>query len=250
MLSLITINFNNATGLERTIASVQEQNKGFKFEHIIVDGASTDHSSIIIEQYTHALNNVISISEKDTGIYNAMNKGVRLASGSHIAFLNSGDVLANNNVLNNIGTAISGANGADFVYGDIRFVNVIGKVVRAWRAGSFRNSKLYYGWIPPHPMTTVRKNIIDEVGHFDEDFKISADYDIMLRILTRPQILVRYLAETVVYMEPGGVSNGSLKGIIKSNYEVCKSWYKCKGIVFPYWIIFTKPLSKIVQLRK
>lgn len=250
MLSLITINYNNESGLKKTIESVIAQNIKHHFEHIIIDGASVDKSNAIIEEYKCGATNVIAQSEPDDGIYDAMNKGLYIASGSHVAFLNSGDVLVHNMVIKNISSAIRQENTPDFLYGDISIVDSLGKVIREWRAGTYKHYKLFYGWMPPHPMTTIRKNILAACGNFDEKFNIAADYDLMLKVLLKRQAKVQYLSETIVYMETGGVSNGSLRGIILSNTEALRSWYKNKGIIFPFWIIFTKPLSKIFQIKK
>ena len=250
LLSLITINFNNATGLQRTINSVQLQETDFSFEHIIIDGASVDNSLDVAEQYTGSYPNVVLISEKDSGIYNAMNKGLSVASGSHVAFLNSGDTLEHSKVLSNICFEISSNASIDFLYGDISFEDNAGQITRKWSAGHYVKSKLYFGWMPPHPMTTIRRALLDENDNFNENLLIAADYDLMLRVLLKRDIVVKYLSDTVVRMELGGVSNGSLRGILRSNLEVLKSWLNNKGYVIPYWIFFTKPLSKITQLQR
>lgn len=250
MLSIITINYNNDEGLHRTIKSVQKQIIGFDFEHIIIDGKSTDYSMVVAEKYSSVEKNVILISERDHGIYDAMNKGLKIASGSHVAFLNAGDVLAYNGVLNNICSALKYDSSLDFVYGDLCFVDSKSKVTREWISGEYCKSKLYYGWMPPHPMTTIRKTILNDCGDFDEKFQISADYDLMLRILLRPGLVIKYLSDTFVHMELGGISTGSFKGIIRSNVEVLKSWFKYRRYALPFWIFFTKPLSKLIQKRR
>lgn len=167
-----------------------------------------------------------------------------------MAFLNSGDVLNHSEVLKKITNAILYDKPADFIYSDLCFVDDDGNISREWRAGKFWKPKLYYGWMPPHPMTTIRRSVLNEVGAFDQRLQIAADYNLMLKILMRPNISVRYLAETLVCMERGGVSNGSVGGILKSNYEVLKSWFEIKGVIAPYWIFFTKPFSKIFQLKR
>ena len=226
------------------------QETDFSFEHILVDGASTDQSQSIAKKYKSIMNNVVLFSEKDTGIYNAMNKGLAIASGSHIAFLNSGDTLEHSKVLNNISSEIIHDESIDLLYGDVCFANNRGQITRKWSAGNFSRPKLYFGWMPPHPMTTIRKVILDCNNRFDENLLIAADYDLMLKVLLRPDIVVKYLSDTVVCMELGGISNGSIRGIVKSNVEVLKSWIKNKGYVAPYWIFLTKPLGKIIQLRR
>jgi glycosyltransferase involved in cell wall biosynthesis len=249
VLSLVTINYNDEAGLKRTINSVCKQQIDFEFEHIIIDGASTDRSTDVIAKYANSTVNVIAVSEKDGGIYEAMNKGLRMASGSHVAFLNSGDVLNHSEVLKNITNAILYDKCADFIYSDLCFTDDHGNVSREWCAGTFWKPKLYYGWMPPHPMTTIRRSVLNEAGAFDQRLQIAADYNLMLKILMRPDISVRYLAETSVCMERGGISNGSVGGILKANYEVLKSWFEIKGIIAPYWIVFTKPFSKTLQLK-
>lgn len=249
MLSLITINYNNDAGLKRTLESVRKQVTDCDFEHIVIDGASNDRSLDIIENYKFVARRVIVKSEKDSGIYDAMNKGLKLALGSHVAFLNSGDVLTHNLVLNKISSAIAYDEIVDFIYGDICFIDGVGRLTRTWRAGPYVRKKLYYGWMSPHPMTTIRKSILTELGGFEETLKIAADYDLMLKTLLRPHTVVNYIPDTIVSMELGGISNGSVRGIIKANYEVLKSWFRIKGFVCPYWVVLTKPLAKIFQLK-
>lgn len=249
MLSLITINFNNHAGLKRTLDSVNSQAVNFKLEHIIIDGASQDLSLDIAENYKKYCKNVILISEKDTGIYNAMNKGLKTASGSHIAFLNSGDTLSHRSVLQSIYAEIENNSLIDFVYGNVCFVDSNGALKRKWSAGNFNMFKLYFGWMPPHPMTTIRKSNIENSDNFNEKLKIAADYDLMLKLLLRSETVIKYIPDTFVNMEIGGVSNESLCSIIKANIEVIKSWKSNYGILSPYWIFITKPLSKIFQIK-
>ena len=157
LLSLITINYNNDAGLVRTLESVRKQNTNYDFEHIFVDGASNDRSLDIIENYKLFASRVIVKSEEDSGIYEAMNKGLKLVSGSHVAFLNSGDVLTHDSVLKKISSAIVCDEAVDFIYGDVCFIDDFGRQTRTWRASPYFKFKLYYGWMSPHPMTTIRK---------------------------------------------------------------------------------------------
>ena len=226
------------------------QDTQFSFEHIIVDGASTDNSLDIARHYQCAGENVIIKSEKDNGIYNAMNKGLALASGSHVAFLNSGDILAQNGVINDICAALKRNQSIEFLYGNLCFIDDYDLIKRVWTSGNFTKFKLFIGWMPPHPMTTICKKILIENKGFNERLKIAADYDLMLRILLLPNVVVEYLPVTFVHMETGGVSNGSLAGIIKSNIEVIKSWRNNRGHAVPYWLFFIKPIIKLTQLRR
>ena len=226
------------------------QDAQFSFEHIIVDGASTDNSVEIARHYQRTAENVIIKSEKDSGIYNAMNKGLALATGSHVAFLNSGDVLAKNGVIDDICAALKRNPSVEFLYGNLCFVNNNELITRVWTSGNFRKYKLLLGWMPPHPMTTIRKEILLENNGFNENLQIAADYDLMLRILLLPNVVVEYLSKTFVQMDLGGISNGSVAGIIKSNIEVIKSWRNNRGYAVPYWIFFLKPLNKLTQFRR
>ena len=234
----------------RTIKSVQTQDTQFSFEHVIVDGASTDNSLNIARRYQRVAENVIIKSEKDSGIYNAMNKGLALVSGSYVAFLNSGDILAHNGVINDICAALNQNQSIDLLYGDLCFVDDNDLVTREWISGAFSKCKLFLGWMPPHPMTTIRNSILSENKGFNESLKIAADYDLMLRILLLRDVVVEYLPAIFVRMELGGISNGSLASIIKSNIEVIKSWRNNAGHIAPYWVFFIKPLYKITQLRR
>lgn len=250
MITLITINYNNADGLSRTLASVALQDYGGDFEHVVIDGASTDGSACVAKAYAEENSRVRFVCEKDTGIYNAMNKGLSLATNEYVAFLNSGDVFASDQCLRNLIFFLDARNGVDMLYGDVNFQLPSGKINRVWTSGSFSKLKLYLGWMPPHPMTIIKRSLIEELKGFNEEFRIAADYDLMLRILFLPSVNVKYIHETIVNMEDGGVSNGSLSNVLRSNYEVMKSWIQLTGILAPYWIFFFKPILKLTQLRK
>ena len=250
MLTIITINYNNADGLKRTIASITEQVCAEDYEHIIIDGASTDGSKVVADAYIETQKRARFIFKKDTGIYNAMNKGLAVAKGKYITFLNSGDRLANNQCLQKLLNILKLSVSTDVVYSDLDFIDKSGNTCRIWKSGIFSITKLYFGWMPPHPMMIIKKQLIKNVGGFDEDFKIAADYHLMLQIMLLPNVKVRYLPMITVNMENGGISNGSVKDILQSNFEVMKSWIKIKGIVTPYWIFILKPMCKLIQIKK
>lgn len=249
MLTIVTINYNNAEGLGKTLRSIESQGNSTQFQHIIIDGASVDGSRAIADSYVNANERAYLVSEKDSGIYNAMNKGLSLTTTEYVAFLNAGDVLAEKNCLSKLVGVLSSFRNVDVLYGDLNFVNGAGTVKRVWKSGDFLRSKLFLGWMPPHPMTVVRTELIRAAGGFDEGFSIAADYDLMLRILLKFDVTVKYLPIITVSMETGGVSNGSIKGILKSNYEVMKSWVGVKAVITPYWVLLMKPLRKILQLN-
>lgn len=249
MITIITINYNNALGLERTLSSISSQDFRGEFEHIIIDGGSSDNSVSIIKNYSTS-GNVVWVSEGDEGIYDAMNKGLSIASNGYIAFLNSGDVLDGADKLSLITQKLKDNTVTDFLYGDLVFVSRDGSITRRWTAGKFQKWKLYFGWMPPHPMTVIKKSLLESVGGFNVQFKIAADYDLFLRLILTRKIAFEYLAVNTVKMEVGGVSNSSLLGIIRSNVEVVNSWIGIRGLIVPYWIFFTKPLLKFRQFRK
>ena len=249
MISIITINYNNATGLLKTLNSIDNQICTNKFEHIIIDGESQDMSKSFINNYANTSANVKWVSEPDTGIYNAMNKGIEMSSGSFIAFLNSGDVLADQNSLQKLFNTLNNNSSIDFVYGNIDIIDKLGKIKRKWLSGKFSMLKLYIGWMPPHPMATIRKSIILKHSGFDESYTISSDYDLMLRILLKKKLDIEYINCVMVKMEEGGISNSSIFKILRANLEVLKSWYKLKGLRAPFWVFLLKPFSKLNQYK-
>lgn len=249
LITIITINYNHAMGLARTLNSVSVQDVVENVQHIIVDGGSTDGSKDIAAAYVDKHNNTLLISETDSGIYNAMNKGLALAKNKYVGFLNSGDVLFDNQCLKKVSDLIESEDDIDVIYSDIVFTDRSGRISRVWRPGSFARWKLFLGWMPPHPLTLVSTETVRSHCGFNEKFFISADYDLMLRILLEPNRKIRYLGETMVEMETGGLSNGSIRSILSANLEVIKSWIDLRGSFFPFWIFITKPLYKIFQIR-
>ncbi|MDA8689152.1 glycosyltransferase family 2 protein [Paracoccaceae bacterium] len=247
-ITLITINFNNKYGLERTLKSVIQQRDFEGWEHIIIDGGSTDGSLSVIEKYQSACDNVRALSEKDNGIYDAMNKGINLASGQFICFLNSGDVFSSDCVAEHLYKIARYSPGFCFIYGDIQFKDEKGNIKRYWKSNKFVRWKLFTGWMPPHPGTMIRSSNRELIAGFNEDFLIAGDYDLMLRVLLDRNCRIKYVPKLLVDMEPGGVSNRSLSSVIRGNLEVLRSWKNINIFFFPFWIICTKPLSKVAQI--
>ena len=205
---------------------------------------------VFINNYSSQRKNVNWLSESDNGIYYAMNKGLSMASGDYVAFLNSGDVFANSTSLDSITNEINSKPELDFIYGDLCFVDKNSNITRKWQSGIFGNAKLYFGWMPPHPMTTIRKEIIEKNLGFDIRYEVAADYDFMLRVLLGKKLKIKYVNSVLVHMEMGGVSNSSILRLIYANFEVMKCWFRLRGGRTPFWIFFTKPLSKLIQIRK
>lgn len=202
-ISIITITYNSAKTLQRALDSVQTQT--YKdIEHILVDGASTDGTLDIIQAYAAAHDNVRFISEPDKGIYNAINKGLRTATGDVIGFLHSDDVFYSADSIELVHQAFVVAH-ADVTYADLQYCRGE-KVIRRWVSNAFDPESLKYGWMPPHPTVYCRREVYERVGAYDENLRISADYDMILRIFNAGYRLY-YIPEILVNMQLGGASN-------------------------------------------
>jgi glycosyltransferase len=248
IISIVTINYNNAHGLSRTLKSFQSQKDYGLIEHIIVDGNSVDGSGDIINDYCLKSKNSYSLIEGDKGIYNAMNKGLQLCNGTFVAYLNSGDIFADCDVLGYLIKAIKLNRHSSFFYGNLIMIDEGGKIKRVWLSKPFSRVKLLLGWMPPHPLCTINRELLLKSGGFDENMNISGDYDMMLRILLKDNPIPHWIPKILVKMELGGASNGSFEQIFKGNIEVLKAWKKTSYLIKPYWILFSKPLMKIFQI--
>ena len=241
-ISIITVCYNSEETISDTIQSVLSQD--YKdVEYIIVDGKSTDRTLEIIQSIKSRIK---LISEKDRGIYDAMNKGINIASGDVIGILNADDVYKNNQVL----TAVMDAFKANvsIVYGDIEYVkyNDLSKVVRKWKAGVFRSGKFKWGWMPPHPGFFVKKSCYESFGLFNLNLSTSADYELMLRMLEVHHLSCNYISKTITSMRLGGASNSSLKNRLIANRNDKKAW--TIHPINPFWFTFIlKPLRKLPQ---
>lgn len=224
-ISVVTVAYNSAGTISDTLRSVAEQTYP-NLEHIVVDGASTDDTMRIVQR--HATGRTIVLSERDRGIYDAMNKGIRLATGDFVGFLNADDVFANRHVVADIAQVAGSAASVDAVYGDLVYVEQDrpDQFVRYWRSGVYSRSNLRLGWMPPHPTLYVRRSRLLQVGDFDTSFRISADYDFMLRFLSAAQVDVRYLAKVLVQMRTGGASNRSVGALIRKSSEDLRALQK------------------------
>jgi glycosyltransferase len=241
-VSIITVAYNSAATIASTLASVEEQTHP-DIEHIVVDGRSTDATMAVVERHRARLAHVLS--EPDQGIYDAMNKGIALATGGIVGFLNADDVLNDAGAV--AGIAAAAAAGADVVYADLVYVrnDDLRRIVRRWRSGAFHRSRLSFGWMPPHPTFYVRRSLLHEVGGFDTSLRIAADYDLMLRCLTRPATTVAYLPQVVVRMRTGGVSNATLTSMMRKSREDLLALRRHR--VGGWMTLFAKNLRKLPQ---
>jgi glycosyltransferase involved in cell wall biosynthesis len=242
-ISLITATYNSSETLLYCLQSVGNQT--VIPEHIIIDGCSTDQTLKIAGEYVgHRLQ---IFSEPDHGIYDAMIKGIQLASGHIIGILNADDFYASPSILEKVAAVFEDLT-IDACYGDLVYVDNVdtAKVVRYWRSGRFSPKKFYWGWMPPHPTFFVRRSVYARFGLFNLELGSAADYELMLRFLVKHEINVAYIPEVLVKMRTGGISNASWQNRLKANRMDRKAW-AVNGLK-PYpWTLWLKPLRKIGQ---
>lgn len=243
-ISIITVVRNGEDTIKDTIDCVLNQSY-HNIEYIIVDGNSSDGTMDIIQSYGSKIDKIIS--ESDKGIYDAMNKGLRAATGDYIAFLNADDFYSNSDVVSQIVSTARGTN-ADSIYGDLLFVDQkdTDKVVRYWKANHFNRYKMLFGWSVPHPTFFVKRKIFEKHGFFRENFGLSGDYEMMVRFFFKERISAAYIPEVLVRMRVGGAGNSGLKSKLKGNREDLQAW-KCNGLKIPFLTICLKPLRKLPQ---
>ena len=242
-LSLITVVFNAVETIKDCLESVCRQS--LPVEHIIIDGGSTDGTLDIVENYHSHLARVMS--EPDNGIYDGMNKGLRLATGDIIGILNADDLYAGPDILTKVAKVFNEEH-VDSCYGDLVYVHPVNteKVIRYWRSGSYDVRQFYWGWMPPHPTFFVRRSIYERYGLFNLDLGSAADYELMLRFLVKHRITTAYIPEILVKMRTGGMSNASLKNRLLANRNDRLAW-EVNGLK-PYpWTLYLKPLRKVSQ---
>lgn len=246
-VSIITIAFNSADTIEDTILSVAAQDY-HNIEYIIVDGASKDNTLEIVKRH----NNVISkiISEKDKGIYDAMNKGVMAATGDIVGILNSDDHYADSGVISDV-VRLFNDSGCEGLYADLEYVDRenTSRVVRSWQAGPYRKNRFKFGWMPPHPTFFVKRNCYEKFGVYDLTLRSAADYELMLRFIHKHEIKLSYLNRVIIRMRTGGQSNITLRNRIKANMEDRKAW-KINNLQPGIFTLTWKPISKVFQFLK
>ncbi|MFZ5908138.1 MAG: glycosyltransferase family 2 protein [Nitrospirota bacterium] len=243
-VSIITASFNCAKTIEDCIKSIVRQTH-LDIEHIIIDGGSKDGTLDVIDKYRDKIAKVVS--EPDRGLYDAMNKGIRLATGDVIGILNSDDIYADETAVESVVDALSG-NTANSCYGDLLFVdtNDTGRIIRYWKSERFDRDKFRRGWMPPHPTFFVKKEIYDQYGLFNPDFPVAADYELMLRLLYKYSISTTYIPKVLVKMRTGGKSRPGIINTAKNMLENYRAW-RVNGLDTNLLTFIMKPLSKAKQ---
>ena len=245
LISIVTATYNSGHFVSQMIASLNAQSYR-DFEHIVIDGSSTDNTVDIVTSL--CCHDPVILVEDDTGIYDALNKGISLASGEYIIFLHSDDIFASSDTLAEIVSDLR-EHDPDILYGDVDFVSRSSPnlLVRRWISGDFKRNKLRFGWIPPHPSFIARRVLYSSFGFFDTSLKISSDYENMLRLLLNPDLSVKYAKRKFTIMKTGGVSTkfSSLLMKFSEDYYVAKKFFR-----FPSMLILFKTIRKLHQLRR
>ncbi|RFZ82223.1 glycosyltransferase [Mucilaginibacter terrenus] len=211
-ITVVTVCFNAEDTVERTIKSVLVQ-RYQNIEYIIIDGASTDDTMAIVNRYSEHIS--IVVSEPDGGIYDAMNKGIALATGDFIGMLNADDVFADENVLADIAHTFENTY-TDAIYADLTYLKLNGEVFRKWKSGEYVQGLFNKGWMPPHPTFYCKRQLYSTYGNYDQRFGSAADYELMLRFVHLKQISITYIPRVFIYMLVGGISNATLLQRLKA----------------------------------
>ena len=246
-VTIITVTLNSAKFLEDCIRSVIEQDYN-DIEHIVIDGGSTDDTLAIVEKYKDHIYRWIS--EKDNGMYDAINKGMRMANGEIIGTLNSDDVLASPDVISTIVSSFDQQK-VDAVYGDLVYVDPmdIAKIKRVWKGLPFKRSRYKHGWMPAHPTFYFRKKLLENFGYYETHYFTASDYEFMARYLFYFRVNAYYIPKLIVKMRTGGMSNISIAKRLRANRRDYLAM-KRNRIPFPFVVSLLKPLIKLHQFKR
>jgi glycosyltransferase len=244
-ITVITAVYNNKRFIKDAIESVLSQTYG-NIEYIIIDGGSTDGSIEIINQYADRIN--LIVSEPDKGLYDALNKGISVATGDVIGIMHSDDFYAHRNVLSKVARKF--ATNTEAVFGDLDYVSNHDsqKIIRKWRTQKYSKTKFKSGWMPPHPTVFIRKAILVKFGAYNTSLRSSADYELLLRLFYLHHINVNFLKDVLVKMRIGGQSNRTLGNRIRAHIEDYKAW-KTAGLKPALYTMWFKLLRKLPQYR-
>ena len=244
-VSIVTVAFNSASTIVDTLDSVSRQIYP-DIEHFVIDGGSSDGTVDLVRARAERVSKFVS--EPDSGIYDAMNKGLRLCTGDIIGFLNSDDIYSSDETVSSIVAAFDDA-GVDAVHGDLVYVRREDPcfVVRHWRATPFSPGAFSLAWSPAHPTFYVRRSVIDRVGEFNTSYKVASDLDFMLRVLEVGRYKSKVIPQVLIRMRVGGVSNSSVCGIVKQNLDVIEAIRSHELSVSPLVFMLAKVFRRLHQ---
>ena len=245
-VSIITATLNSSKYLTDCINSVAGQNYR-NIEHIIIDGKSTDGTVKIIRQ--HSKHITLWVSETDKGMYDAINKGISMATGDIIGILNSDDMLASADSIRSIVDCFE-STGTDSVYGDLVYVDPKNtqKILRYWKGDPYKRSRFRYGWMPAHPTFYMKRELVEKFGPYENHYYTAADYEFMARYLYLHKVSAQYIDTMLVKMRSGGISNVTFKSRLRANRRDFLAMKKNK-IPFSFFVAILKPLIKIPQFN-
>jgi glycosyltransferase involved in cell wall biosynthesis len=245
-VSVITVCYNSADTLVDTLQSVVGQDHP-EIEHVVIDGGSTDGTAEVVGRCNGRIAKFVS--EPDEGIYDAMNKGIRLARGEIVGCLNADDVYADESVLCDVADAIQSQR-LDAVYGDLLYVRRDDgdKVVRYWKAGPYLPGAFRVGWVPPHPTFFCRRALFEKFGYYRAHYRIAGDFELMLRLMEKNRIRTGYIQRPLVRMRVGGRAN-TIRGMLRGNREILHA-FAANGLRPSAGFFLRKPLAKLGQLAR
>ncbi len=245
-ISIVTACYNSAATIRDTLRTIQMQTHQ-DIEHIVIDGGSTDGTLEILEQNRQHI--AYLMSEPDKGLYDAMNKGISKATGDVIGLLNSDDLFADHLALSHVNQALADES-VDACYGDLVYVNHnnINQVARYWKSSAYASHLFAKGWVPAHPTFYVKKRVHDQHGMlFNTDYKLAADYDVLLRLLFSHGIKTSYIPDVMIKMRLGGATNKSLKNIVNQNKEIMRILKKHQCPYSPTTLLCNKLATRVQQ---
>ena len=247
LVTIVTGTYNSSKFISDCVKSIHNQTFE-NIEHIIIDGNSNDNTVSIIENMPNRVSKLVS--EKDEGIYDAMNKGLKMADGEIVGILNSDDFYNSNEVIQMVVKAFEDPL-IDCVYGDLVYVDQLNtdKVVRNWVTGPYTKKAFTKGWHPAHPSFFVRNTVYKKLGYFNLNFELAADFELMLRFLEKNKIKGKYLPISMVRMRLGGATNKSIKNILKGNNE-CVAAFKVNDLKVSAAYPIYRLLPKLKQYLK
>lgn len=244
-ISIITVVYNNEKTIKEAIESVFSQTYS-EIEYVIIDGNSIDNTVKVINKYNDQLS--YFISEKDNGIYDAMNKGIKASTGDVIGILNSDDLYQDSTVIQTVMNHFNQDLNLDIVFGDLVYVknDNVDKVIRYWKSRPYFRKYFEMGNVPPHPSLFVKKNVYTEAGLFSLDYKLAADYEFMLRIFKKHNFKSKYINKVIVKMRLGGATNQSFSNIKRQNKEILLAW-KNNNLKVPLLLMPLRILKRLAQ---